>query len=657
MPDPNLIDREGHEYEKGWDGQYHSKHGIFGDQKNTNWLGQPNVEHDILGRPKEATGFFGEQKKSSDGVGLFVPHMPSGGGDTDEAIAAIAIWLTEIVIWLVIIAVILAIWIVANFVKSALHDRKAGELSGATVMWGLGTLLIVGAVASVAISSQSHGSGSGPYDPSDYSSTNHSSTNSSTTNSADHGYAEDVTATADGLNSITVTWLAVGDATGYHIHNDSSLPDTDVPAGTTQYVLNGVDSGTNVCLTVVAMFDDGTTTDSESSCATTTAAPELEPPTGLSAQAIDQSSISVTWDDLSDETGYSLYNDWTSGSVELPADQTSYTLSDINPDSQVCFTISAERDGETSDQSDSVCASTVAGALAAPTDVTAQAVDQTTIDVYWDDTSDETGYHLRGSDDSVDVTLDADTTSDEVDNLSPGTKYCFTVAAVQNDQESPRSDRACATTAAPELEPPTGLSAQAIDQSSISVTWDDLSDETGYSLYNDWTSDSVELPADQTSYTLSDINPDSQVCFTISAERDGETSDQSDSVCASTLPDDTQTTDVTVNAVDDSTYATDVSEGETVSITARGQWCMGGSECGNANGIRWANEDESGVVLPSAEIGALIGRIDGGDWFLIGRSSTFNADASGELDLAFNDRADDYGDNSGYITATIVASP
>ena len=91
---------------------------------------------------------------------------------------------------------------------------------------------------------------------------------------------------------------------------------------------------------------------------------------------------------------------------------------------------------------------------------------------------------------------------------------------------------------------------------------------------------------------------------------------------------------------------------------------MGGTpptaECGTADGVRPANADEFPLVLDSAEIGELIGRVGSGPWFRIGSISQISMPNPGALVVLFNDRPCCYGDNSGSISlavGTVVAPP
>lgn len=85
----SLIDKDGIVHEKGWDGQYHPKQGLFGPERDTGWTGQPNVQRDWLGRPVHSIG--GEplyrRAGSSD-------SSDWGGGGGDAAAAALGLLLS-----------------------------------------------------------------------------------------------------------------------------------------------------------------------------------------------------------------------------------------------------------------------------------------------------------------------------------------------------------------------------------------------------------------------------------------------------------------------------------------------------------------------------------------------------------------------------------
>lgn len=71
---------------------------------------------------------------------------------------------------------------------------------------------------------------------------------------------------------------------------------------------------------------------------------------------------------------------------------------------------------------------------------------------------------------------------------------------------------------------------------------------------------------------------------------------------------------------------------------------LGGIDCGP--------KYDQNATLPSAPVGALIGRIsNGGGWFTIGSSRTWTAGRTGTLYLLYNDSK--YSDNTGSYSATV----
>ncbi len=101
MPNDSLIDKDGVVHEKGWDGQYHPKQGVFGPQQDKNWLGQANVERDWAGNPKVERDWLGNPKQSSSGDTLY---RPSGGGSSGPNLSGdLATAVLGFLLWLAIL--------------------------------------------------------------------------------------------------------------------------------------------------------------------------------------------------------------------------------------------------------------------------------------------------------------------------------------------------------------------------------------------------------------------------------------------------------------------------------------------------------------------------------------------------------------------------
>lgn len=81
-----------------------------------------------------------------------------------------------------------------------------------------------------------------------------------------------------------------------------------------------------------------------------------------------------------------------------------------------------------------------------------------------------------------------------------------------------------------------------------------------------------------------------------------------------------------------------------------GNRMVGGTPCTPAQ--KFVTPTDPTIPVPDAPIGALIGEIGSGPWFLIGGETTFVASASGPLSLGYNDNY--AADNSGQFYATLV---
>jgi hypothetical protein len=93
-----VVDEEGNVYERGWDGQYRQKQGIFGPQRETDVFGNAKVDRDLLGNPKAKTNWLGSQQTSSSGRGLY----SSGSGSNNDLAVAIVGFLLGITILAII---------------------------------------------------------------------------------------------------------------------------------------------------------------------------------------------------------------------------------------------------------------------------------------------------------------------------------------------------------------------------------------------------------------------------------------------------------------------------------------------------------------------------------------------------------------------------
>lgn len=100
--------------------------------------------------------------------------------------------------------------------------------------------------------------------------------------------------------------------------------------------------------------------------------------------------------------------------------------------------------------------------------------------------------------------------------------------------------------------------------------------------------------------------------------------------------------------------------GDVLSFVASGTWTWGG-QCDALGTVGRPNVDEKPVYLDGANMGALIGRIGSGAWFLVGTTCSFTVatGTSGEIQLMLNERVPFNTwsfDNAGTLTVSIGVS-
>ena len=213
-----------------------------------------------------------------------------------------------------------------------------------------------------------------------------------------------------------------------------------------------------------------------------------DPPTGLAALAIDESTVDLTWDTHPDEDldGYRVYRD---GLFVAGIGGTSYRDTGLAPFTTYVYTVTAvAEDGDESAPSETAAVTTPdATPPSVPQGVAASAVGAERIDVSWspsmDDESGVAGYRVFR--DGGEIALTSSNTYQD-GGLAPGTTYEYQVSAINGAEvEGERSSPAYATTpddSGPTV--PTNLSATAISTESIGLSWSaSTDDESGIAYY------------------------------------------------------------------------------------------------------------------------------------------------------------------------------
>lgn len=163
----------------------------------------------------------------------------------------------------------------------------------------------------------------------------------------------------------------------------------------------------------------------------------------------------------------------------------------------------------------------------------------------WNDVEGETGYKIYRADNlggsyNLITTHPSDSNTFIDNGLAPDEDYCYKIIAYNNDAESVFSNEACATTYPLPPSAPTNLIATPYSYSEISLTWDDVTNETGYSIYRAMIPGGIYSLIDSTStdinyYYDNGLSENTLYCYRVRSFNPGGESYFSNEDCAVTI--------------------------------------------------------------------------------------------------------------------------
>jgi chitodextrinase len=298
-----------------------------------------------------------------------------------------------------------------------------------------------------------------------------------------------LTATAVSPSQINLSWNASTDnvgVIGYKVYRNGQVVASSRKSAaiaiaaitTTNYSDTGLTPNTQYCYQVSAY--DGANPPNESApsnqiCIMTQVAPQPPDttppsvPTGLTATAVSSSQINLSWNASpeSDVAGYKIYRkDKLPNPIQSVAG-TSTSDTGLSSSTEYCYSVSAfDAVPNESALSNQACATTQSAPITPdttpptqPTGLTATAVSSNQINLKWISSADNVGvegYNIYR--DGVLILFKPGTFTFNI-GLSPSTKYCYTVQAIDTSgNASAMSLPACATTFAappplPDLSP------------------------------------------------------------------------------------------------------------------------------------------------------------------------------------------------------------
>ncbi len=317
-----------------------------------------------------------------------------------------------------------------------------------------------------------------------------------------------LTAAASGLNSHVLTWTPPTDDGGAAI-TSYVVEESNTGTGTWSVLIPAnrgnavprfskpVSPGTITYYRVKAHNSVGTGAPSNAVRATTKVVTVPAAPTGLTATADGPTVINLRWTAPSNTggaaiTGYRIESFrlgggfWTDVTRNTQSTATTYMHTGLTANTKLHYRVSAINTAGTGGASSSVRATTTAAtAPAAPTELTATADGQTTINLRWTAPINTGGAAIKGYQIEWSPTGTGDTWTNLVDNtkstattyahtgLTAGTTRHYRVRAINSVDPGAWSNVDMATTAAVATAPdaPTALTATADGQTTITLSW------------------------------------------------------------------------------------------------------------------------------------------------------------------------------------------
>jgi hypothetical protein len=248
----------------------------------------------------------------------------------------------------------------------------------------------------------------------------------------------------------------------------------------------------------------------------------------LMVGTVDDTSVTLNWSDLENETGYRLEarvgesGIWEE--IATPAaNATSYQHTGLAAGTTVYYRLRGFNTGGSSPFSAEVSAITTTLAPAAPV-LAATVLSHTAVDLTWNDVDEESGYSVERRTDPGDwveiATVRANMTSFTDTNLAPATTYFYRIRALSAAGNSPPSAEVSATTTTPSPAAPV-LAATVLSHTAVDLTWNDVDEESGYSVERrtdpgDWV-EIATVRANMTSFTDTNLAPATTYFYRIRA--------------------------------------------------------------------------------------------------------------------------------------------
>jgi chitodextrinase len=269
-------------------------------------------------------------------------------------------------------------------------------------------------------------------------------------------------------------------------------------------------------------------------------------PKDLSSGAIWMDKLGLYWPDSTDDVGVTGYNVYQDGKFIGNTPFSDFGVGSLNPDTSYQFNISAyDEAGNESAKSDTIAVKTLADSQAptVPTNVSAQAVSISQINLTWSVSTDNvgvTGYNIYRNGSKVGASTAANF---QDKGLDVNATYTYRITALDaKNNESEKSSEVSAKTNSDTEKPtvPSNLTVAAASMTAVNLSWSASTDNigvTGYMIYRNGAQVGISTT---TTYQDTGLTKSTPYSYTVlSYDAAGNQSAQTASVSATT-PGDTQ---------------------------------------------------------------------------------------------------------------------
>ncbi|MGF1557242.1 GEVED domain-containing protein [Paucihalobacter sp.] len=288
-------------------------------------------------------------------------------------------------------------------------------------------------------------------------------------------------------------------------------------------------------------------------------------PTNLTASNTTQTSTDLAWNASTDNVGVTGYDVYQDAALIASVTTANYQVTGLNPNTNYSFFVRAkDAAGNISNNSNTVNVTTLAPpdteAPTSPTNLTATNTTQSTTDLSWNDSTDNTGVTAYDVFQDGALIASVSSTNYQVTGLSASTNYSFTVRARDAaGNQSDFSNTVLVTTIdtqAPTA--PTNLTASNITQTTTDLSWNASTDNVGVTGYDVYQSGVLIASVISTNFQVTGLNSATSYSFFVRAkDAAGNVSNNSNTVNITALaPPDTEAPTAPTNLVASNTTET-----------------------------------------------------------------------------------------------------